>query len=287
MQFLGLKILLSTCARIHGACTIGSPASCIDQSVTGRLMEMVSKNGQALGSFARLVHLMKTKLPQEIVDRIEETVYQHVFCPGVVYLPRQRRYRKAVMWQGKAYYLLRLELLRLSKAIHSGWQERLWTDNIYVLGGNSYSFLRRLKEGYDAGRPYDDIQVAHVMLTFRLYKRRQIDDTGIREDLGLLCDTCNRLTFPDHIRIKINRIVRHTHHRWIREIWWISKVLWPKKLTLDFTKCYVPENRCLALEWIQKGGLPLEYLPSEIEVIASDRVIEARIMRLLRLANTG
>lgn len=35
----------------------------------------------------RLVDLMYTMLPQGLVDQIEETIYYHAFCPGVMFLP--------------------------------------------------------------------------------------------------------------------------------------------------------------------------------------------------------
>lgn len=305
MHFLGLKILSITFARALEGCMASSPASYPDKSVTGRLMEILSSNDQAcnaitsvissvkrklgIGSYARLVYLMKTKLPAEIIDHIEQSVYQQVFCPGLIYIPRQRRYRKTAKWRGKSYFVARPELLTLSKAVHSKWQTRLWTDNTYILGKNTYSWLRKLKEGRDHGCPYSTVRLAHVVFTFRLYERgARIYRTDIQEDLGLFCDSCNRVIFPDHIRNRINGIILDSRSRWILELWRISRVLSPAKLTLDCTKCYMPDNRCLALEWLQQDGQQIhQYLPSEIEVIAADRATEARIMRLLRPARAG
>ncbi|KAI4166978.1 MAG: hypothetical protein LQ343_007583 [Gyalolechia ehrenbergii] len=269
MQSLGLKILLSTCARAHGACTASSPTSHIDGSIMGYLAEIVSKDGHTLNdktsalscvrsqlgseSYAHLVHLMKTKLPQEIVDLIEETVFQHAFCPGVVFFPHQPYHKDTVMWEGKTYYAVRPELLALSKAVHLKWQSRLWTDNIYVLGEKSTSLMKRLHEDRNAGRPHKDIRIAHAVFTLRLCEEGfPRYPAGIRCYLGSLFDMYNSWRYPGRsgTRSRLDGIIAQAQLRWYLELLRIPRVFPVTKLTLDFNKYYLADGRGLGLEWI-------------------------------------
>ncbi|KAL8728467.1 MAG: hypothetical protein Q9166_005365 [cf. Caloplaca sp. 2 TL-2023] len=85
---------------------------------------------------------LRTRLPQELVDKIKEVFFERVFYPG--YHFPQLRDEEAYIWKGKQYdkahwQLLkqythtRPELLTLSKDIYSKYKLRLWTENTCVV----------------------------------------------------------------------------------------------------------------------------------------------------------
>ncbi|KAI4234947.1 MAG: hypothetical protein L6R40_006615, partial [Gallowayella cf. fulva] len=84
------------------------------------MMDQESLSGP---DFERFVELMYGKLPPELIDQIEEFVYEMVFCPG--YISEDRSY--------KGSKNARPELLLLSKGIFQKYHKRTCTENTWVI----------------------------------------------------------------------------------------------------------------------------------------------------------
>ncbi|KAL8772404.1 MAG: hypothetical protein Q9209_002355 [Squamulea sp. 1 TL-2023] len=97
--------------------------------------------GSSLDSqYDALVNLIHRKLPPELVNQIEETVYEMVFCPGYVYIDVSG-FQNALIVFHMLDKLARPELLCLSKDLHRRYSVRLWTENICIIKTESQKYL--------------------------------------------------------------------------------------------------------------------------------------------------
>ncbi|KAI4222165.1 MAG: hypothetical protein L6R36_006360 [Xanthoria steineri] len=79
-----------------------------------------------------LITLIHTKLPQELYDQIEATVFEMVFLPGYLYFNVSGLKTSDTDAQ-KPPNLARPELLCLSKDIHRRYAVRMWQENVCVV----------------------------------------------------------------------------------------------------------------------------------------------------------
>ena len=79
-----------------------------------------------------LITLIHTKLPQELYDQIEATVFEMVFCPGHLYF-NVSGLKPSDTDPQKPTKVARPELLCLSKDIHRRYAVRMWQENVCVV----------------------------------------------------------------------------------------------------------------------------------------------------------
>ncbi|KAL9616900.1 MAG: hypothetical protein Q9204_008531 [Flavoplaca sp. TL-2023a] len=87
--------------------------------------------------YSNLIHLLHTKLPQELFDQIEFTVYEMVFCPGHLYFDVSGTYSGAIEENVPDFQrpleVARPELLCLSKDIYQNYVVRMWQENVCMV----------------------------------------------------------------------------------------------------------------------------------------------------------
>ncbi|CAO1604342.1 hypothetical protein XANCAGTX0491_007901 [Xanthoria calcicola] len=83
-----------------------------------------------------LITCLHTKLPQELYDQIESTVFEMVFCPGHLYFNVSGLKTSDTDVQ-KPANVARPELLCLSKDIHRRYAVRMWQENVCVVKAES------------------------------------------------------------------------------------------------------------------------------------------------------
>ncbi|KAL8838321.1 MAG: hypothetical protein Q9176_005132 [Flavoplaca citrina] len=86
---------------------------------------------------SNLIRLLRTKLPQELFDQIESTVYEMVFCPGHLYFDVSGTDSEAIeenflIFQ-RPLEVARPEMLCLSKDIYQKYAVRMWQENICIV----------------------------------------------------------------------------------------------------------------------------------------------------------
>lgn len=86
--------------------------------------------------YTDLITLIHTKLPQELYDQIEATVFEMVFLPGYLYLNVSGLKTSDTDVQ-KPANVARPELLCLSKDIHRRYAVRMWQENVCVVKAES------------------------------------------------------------------------------------------------------------------------------------------------------
>lgn len=304
MNFLDLNLLLNTCTKVPGPCT----ARCLIIPGDGLIMDILAKilrrgnetinetsttTPSALSElpserYDRLVHLMKTKLPQELVDQIEEAVYQLAFCPGVLFFPQQPPHKDTLEWRGRKYYAAKPELLTLSRAIYSRWHKRLWTENTYVLGTESPAYTRMFWEDRIVGSMYKNIQAVHLAFIFRdSGKQLSRYPPGIRGFFRGFSDTYNRWLSRDYLtRLNPEMLIGDLVWTWILEFVTISN-LPLTQLTLDFSECYWSDGRFLGFRLLEWPYLFRDGLPSDLKVVAPDIETKEKILQVLRPKRAG
>ncbi|KAL8713814.1 MAG: hypothetical protein Q9225_006702 [Loekoesia sp. 1 TL-2023] len=234
----------------------------------------------------RLVHLMKSKLPQELVDQIEEAVYQLAFCPGVVFIPQQRPHKNTIEWRGRTYYAAKPELLTLSRNIHLRWHKRLWTENTYVFGTESPAFMRKFYDDLIAGKVCKNIQSVHIAFTFRDFGNRLSRyPPSIRGLLRFSGDTYNQWRNPRDCS-RVDLLVKDLTATWILEyVTFMNLRL--TQLTLDFSECYWSDGRFLGFRLLKWSLFPYFGLPSDLKVVAPDIETKEKILQVLRPNGAG
>ncbi|KAI4258797.1 MAG: hypothetical protein L6R42_004898 [Xanthoria sp. 1 TBL-2021] len=90
--------------------------------------------------YDHLITLLHTKIPQELLDQIENTVYEMVFCPGYLYFNVSGQENADTDVQ-KSTKVARPELLCLSKSVHRRYAVRMWQENICIVKTESGRML--------------------------------------------------------------------------------------------------------------------------------------------------
>ena len=83
-----------------------------------------------------LITSLHTKLPQELYDQIEATVFEMVFLPGYLYF-NVSGLKTSDTDAEKPANVARPELLCLSKDIHRRYAVRMWQENVCVVKAES------------------------------------------------------------------------------------------------------------------------------------------------------
>lgn len=241
--------------------------------------------------YGRLVHLMRTKLPQELVDQIEETVYRLAFCPGLVFFPFQfSPSERTHEWKGQAYDVIRPELLTLSKAIHSRWSERLWSENTFVIGAGYPNYFKRFMADRTARALCKRIRKVHLEFTLR--------------DRHHGCPPSWKSLTPQDLRAGLNQVrdsqldvgylptgpelVLDMQGVWSMKSLFVTS-LSLTHLTLDFTDAYGHDGGFLGLDFCQcrifffRRGKKIP----ELRIIAPNHEKEGAILRALQAKITG
>ncbi|KAL8890075.1 MAG: hypothetical protein Q9215_002756 [Flavoplaca cf. flavocitrina] len=83
------------------------------------------------------IHLLQSKLPQELRDQIAEITFNTLICPGHIF-PKYFGWHPQAnrKWNTKQYTAARPELLRLDKAIYKEYHIKYWRDNVFVVSSN-------------------------------------------------------------------------------------------------------------------------------------------------------
>ncbi|KAL8877498.1 MAG: hypothetical protein Q9198_004498 [Flavoplaca austrocitrina] len=98
------------------------------------------RNDPADGTFNQLVDLMYRKLPQELVDLVEDEVMEALICPVYIF---PWKHDGNVIWEGTMYQAAQPEYLLLSKRIYAKYKGRMQTENTYPIGiENTEGILR-------------------------------------------------------------------------------------------------------------------------------------------------
>ncbi|KAL8719613.1 MAG: hypothetical protein Q9181_008041 [Wetmoreana brouardii] len=214
----------------------------------------------------QLTRLMYEKLPQELVDQIQQTVFDLAFVPGFIFL-QQAPVEGIHSWLGKQYYAANPKLLGVSKAVKDKYEERMWTENTYVIGTG--------RPGYTLDFPYPMpwkaptcIQKVHLAFTTRSHPYWQ----SYSERFAALAQSDRR---DDAIAYSTET---YQASLTLKEIWRQNydsiKELPLTELTLDFTDCYGFNGEWLGQEipfWFLKYGLP-----SNLRILAPD--LEKRVL---------
>ncbi|KAL8779963.1 MAG: hypothetical protein Q9213_006688 [Squamulea squamosa] len=198
--------------------------------------------------------MMLRKLRLELVNQVEEWFYELVFCPGYVYLlgkPPILEGREARAWAERRNMTARPALLTLSRGIHARYEERMYTENTFVIGTS-----------YDSGR-----LLAQRLVVKHWQEIRKFDIVfGFRERLG--SDISKVPATPEELLA------------W----WWLKfsvteRSTPPTHLALDFSMCYDDNGRTwFGYELALKLGTLDHYFgrhsPIELKVYAPDVVQE-------------
>ncbi|KAI4268364.1 MAG: hypothetical protein LQ337_007885 [Flavoplaca oasis] len=87
--------------------------------------------------YSHLIHLLHTRLPQELFDQIKYTVYEMLFCPGHVYLDVSSKDTEAIEENVPKFQrpleVARPEMLCLSKNTYQNFAVRMWQENVCIV----------------------------------------------------------------------------------------------------------------------------------------------------------
>ncbi|KAL9035636.1 MAG: hypothetical protein Q9180_004756, partial [Flavoplaca navasiana] len=89
------------------------------------------RNDAADDTFNQLVDLMYSKLPQELIDLVEDEVMEGLICPGYIF---PWKHDGNVIWEGTMYQAAQPECLLWNKKIFAKYGRRMRTENTYPIG---------------------------------------------------------------------------------------------------------------------------------------------------------
>ncbi|KAL8895150.1 MAG: hypothetical protein Q9192_003813 [Flavoplaca navasiana] len=113
------------------------------------------RNDPADGTFNQLVDLMYSKLPQELIDLVEDEVMERLICPGYIF---PWKHDGNVIWEGTMYQAAQPECLLWNKRIYAKYERRMRTENTYPIGIEDAEGIIRFPPAKD--RPF--IRKAHI-----------------------------------------------------------------------------------------------------------------------------
>ncbi|KAL8979399.1 MAG: hypothetical protein Q9205_005255 [Flavoplaca limonia] len=90
----------------------------------------INKTGTGQSNFTRLQELIQG-LPRELLDQIQENVFELAFCPGFAF-PHRQGNTGTHQWEGETYDTTRPELLTVSKAVREEYQWKIFSENLFV-----------------------------------------------------------------------------------------------------------------------------------------------------------
>ncbi|KAI4279616.1 MAG: hypothetical protein L6R38_005005 [Xanthoria sp. 2 TBL-2021] len=201
--------------------------------------------------FDRLCELVQG-LPQELFDKIQETVYELAFCPGFAF-PHRQTNQGTYEWNGTLYNTTRPQLLSISKAVREKYSTKIFSENLFVVGpGMTQHTLWFLGIGW-----------RHPLPIRRVYASFSYRDLG--KDWAELLPICGAIpSEEDWANSPYLKQKRHLESfdtkrdtsyipakskligLWTAKYWRLSQ-LPLEELTLDFTECYGGYNRWLGI----------------------------------------
>lgn len=252
------------------------------------------KHTQESQDYADLVSLTYKKCPQEVVDHIQYCLFEIVFCPGYLYINRNPEI-ETCGWPKTSPG--RPNLLSLSKGIQSKYEQRLLTDNTFILANAGDLFgrpdgtweeieklhiaftIRDLGTGWADSVPppgtYHDYALrpaSYINHSSRLSSLSQIARYGMAKYDGL-GHTCDRASMPDAEDAGPCHECRNMELAKIwgkKNIFLAFVVLDLKQLTFDFTECYSSRGYWLGTFVAHDLCTSRRQIPEELEVLAPD-----------------
>ncbi|KAI4100712.1 MAG: hypothetical protein LQ339_005389 [Xanthoria mediterranea] len=192
-----------------------------------------------------LITLIHTKLPQELYDQIEATVFEMVFCPGHLYF-NVSNLKTSDTDAEKPANVARPELLCLSKDIHRRYVVRMWQENDCVVKTESrkvYDLLPVKGHLRDPLAYLDAIGEDQVAVQILREIEEFISSHPIFPGLDSLPDGLRRA--HDRSVITIATSLKHLEGKQI-EPYFERPYNW--FLTLRFLESYSPSGEWLGLE---------------------------------------
>ncbi|KAL8668440.1 MAG: hypothetical protein Q9168_006928 [Polycauliona sp. 1 TL-2023] len=205
-----------------------------DTSMTGIQTEQQYAHSSN-SAFDQLVALMYDKLPQELVDLVEDKVMEELLCPGYIF---PWKHDGNVIFEGKLYQAAQPEYLTLSKKTYRDYERRMQTENTYMIGTEDIVGAQILPPARD--RPF--IRRAHVYFDLTELEPNEDSHGGWNQhadrcSVGANCGWCGSgRCYQDSVWIQKSRYVT---------------ALQMEELTLDLRGCH---RTCMREEADLAGG---------------------------------
>ncbi|KAL8646342.1 MAG: hypothetical protein Q9210_006194 [Variospora velana] len=210
------------------------------------------------------------KLPKELQNQIEETIYKLVFFPGLLHPPISALYDANAQ-----KHHTNTDLLTVDKHVCSKYRERMWAENTLVIGSIKPRFLKNLVEG----QPAACRSIRKVYLSF------STEDLGYGPDAQPQ-DPRVPADHPQQSELFYLALTR----RWLVKAFYINQLCpWLEELTLDVTDADAPNGRWKAQHFVY--FYLLGYLRSSfgkipnLKIRARDKHQEGQILVNMRRLN--
>ncbi|KAL8856569.1 MAG: hypothetical protein Q9198_010769 [Flavoplaca austrocitrina] len=243
------------------------------------------------------IHLLQSKLPQELRDQIAEITFNTLICPGHIF-PKYFGWHPQAnrKWNTKQYTAARPELLRLDKAIYKEYHIKYWRDNVFVVSSNLPSSAKYSTAWMNSfpSNFFTHVRKIYLSFTVRDWGDGWSDIFPQPLDWEFPALPWNKQPQPPLPRPAPVPVAAALHPRnmgfeyKLMDIWvWKFRafcMLPLKELTLDLMECYGVSG-----SWIGslvfmidrfRGGVV-----SELRVIAPDRYGEELVLGMLRENN--
>ncbi|KAL8928620.1 MAG: hypothetical protein Q9172_000835 [Xanthocarpia lactea] len=255
--------------------------------------DSMGATGEA-AKYNQLVRLMYAKLPQELLDKLVEWVFEIAFCPGFVF-PRQKTYLiNTTEWHGESYNVAKPELLSVNKTILARYQTPMWTENTFVIGVGEPSYTTDFLQQVPS-EAHRHIQKVHITFTYK--------------DLGF---DWTAETLHDMDKILTEEYEQEEPHSETQDVWdewytfskrrqleslsteleniWYDKfydihMLPLTELTLDFTDCAGPWSQWLGID-LAGSLVPFSQgVPTLLNVLGPDEESQDEVLRTILVRN--
>ncbi|KAL8767559.1 MAG: hypothetical protein Q9209_005976 [Squamulea sp. 1 TL-2023] len=224
--------------------------------------------------------MMLRKLPQELVDMVEEWVYEISFCPGYIYpageplpfsTPEGQRPHE---YKERRNKIVSPRLLTLSRSVQGKYQTRMYTDNVVVIDRNRCKCFSDIPYG-SVAYPMRKFEVIFGKADPAIVRNNAVPDPHIRNQIY----TMRLLWYWDSIWDTL----------WGR-YWDAAEFSKVSQLTMDFRECYDSEGIWLGFELAENldttvkltsGGCSSR-LPANFRILGPDAEKEVELMRIIR-----
>ncbi|KAL8750992.1 MAG: hypothetical protein Q9199_006718 [Rusavskia elegans] len=263
-------------------------ANDLDQAYT------CSTTGDA--EYASLVTMMYAKLPQELLDKIVDILFESAFCPGVVFPHQKISSTDTVTWEGRTYDKIKPQLLSVSKTILAKYQTRMWKENTFVIGSGDASKTTAFLDPHNDRRhmdvDYRPIQKVYLRFTYKDYLQDWMTDMPHDKD-NIIAEDLEPFHEPRTLRnlwhsIPNIRSVESVESKllfiWTEKSWDIINLPFDE-VTLDFTECYGPRGNWLGDKLAMYIPVFIRKLPATLSIVAPDQEKREGVSRKILVAN--